>query len=571
VLVVLVCCAWLGVRAYLAQKEIGEAERLAKVVQTQIAAGQGTAAKDTAQQFASHVDAGRSYVNDPIWQLAGHLPLVGGNFSTVGRLADVLGTVTHQAVVPLADLAGTINPATLKPAHGAVDLQPVSAARPAIVQAHKALQDASAQLAALTPDGATVPQVRDGLDRFKDVLAKATQQVSMADTASGVLPAMLGSEAPRTYLVLFQNNAELRATGGIPGAVAEIRVDHGRIALGRQSEAKNIGPFKEPVLPLTDQTLGLFEPITGQYFQDVNLTPQFPLSARLATEMWRRQFGQQVDGVISLDPVALSYLLKATGPVTLPGGDTMDSGNAVEMLLSDAYAEHHAVQEKDAFFASAAAAVFEKVAAGGFDPKGMLDALGRAASERRLLAWSPQQREQDAIAAANVSGWPLGSGSFGVFLNDATGAKMDYYLRESYRVGGVVCREDGRPTWQVEVTLTSAAPANAATALPRYVTGGGGFGVAPGQVRTQVNVYAPQSAIFLGAWRDTAALDVHRDVDAGYPVAQTYVSLAPGASTTLRFQFLGDPNAQTPGLVSTPTVNAPAFSKANLSCNDVNR
>ncbi|MDP9884469.1 hypothetical protein J2W21_001982 [Sinomonas atrocyanea] len=576
VLLLLACCAWLGVRAFLAQKEIGEAQRLAKVVQTQVVAGQGSEAQESARQFAAHVDAGRSYVGDPIWSLAGHVPFVGSNFSTVSRLADILGTVTHQAVLPLADVAGTISPATLKPSHGAVDLKPVSAARPAIVQADKALQDASTQLAALTPGAGTLPPVRDGLERFRAVVGEAAQQVSAADTATSVLPAMLGSESPRTYLVIFQNNAELRATGGIPGAAAEVRVDHGKITLGRQAAGKNIGPFEEPVLPLTDQTQGLYEPITGQYFQDVNLTPQFPLSARLATEMWRRQFGQKVDGVLSLDPVALGYLLKATGPVKLPGGETMDSGNAVKLLLSEAYADYRVVQQKDEFFATAAATVFQKVSAGGFQPKAMLDALGHAASERRLLAWSPKKQEQDAIAAADLSGWPPASSSskdsFGVYLNDATGAKMDYYLREAYRVGGAMCRQDGRPTWQVEVTLTSVAPPDAATALPRYVTGGGVFGVPAGEVKTQVNVYAPQSAVFLGAWKDSKSFNVHRDADAGYPVAQTYVSLAPGASTTLRFQFLGDEHSETtPGLISTPTVNKGAFSQAALSCKDVAR
>jgi hypothetical protein len=575
-LLLLACCVWLGVRAFLAQQEIGEAQRLAKVIQTQVVAGQGSAAQDSARQFAAHVDAGRSYVDDPVWGLAAHVPFVGTNFSTVSQLADILGTVTHQAVLPLADVAGTISPATLKPSHGAVNLQPVTAARPAIVQADKALKDASAQLAALTPGDGTLPPVRDGLEHFKTVVGEAAQQVSAADTATSVLPAMLGSEGPRTYLVIFQNNAELRATGGIPGAAAEVRVDHGKITLGRQAAGKNVGPFEEPVLPLTDQTQGLYETITGQYFQDVNLTPQFPVSARLATEMWRRQFGQKVDGVISLDPVALGYLLKATGPVKLPSGETMDSGNAVRLLLSDAYADYRVVQQKDEFFATAAAAVFQKVSAGGFQPKPMLDALAQAASERRLLAWSPDKQEQDAIVAAHLAGWPPASSSskdsFGVYLNDATGAKMDYYLREAYSVSGAVCRQDGRPTWQVDVTLTSAAPPNAATALPRYVTGGGAFGVPPGVVKTQVNVYAPQSGVFLGAWKDSKPLDVHRDADAGYPVAQTYVSLAPGASTTLRFQFLGGEHAETtPGLTSTPTVNKPAFSQSVLSCKDVAR
>lgn len=573
-LLIVVCAVWLGVRAFLAQREISESEQLAKVVQAQIVAGQTSQARDSAGQLASHVDTARSYVGDPVWQAAGLLPVVGTNFSTVSRLAAILSDVTHHAVLPLAEVASSISPSTIKPAQGTMDLQALSTARPAVVLANRVMQRAYSEVAALEPGFGALPQVSDGVERFKSALGQAAQQVSAADTATSVLPSMLGDGGARTYLVLFQNNAELRATGGIPGAAAEVQIDHGHITLGRQAEAKAIPEFPQPVLPLADQTKGLYGPIVGQYFQDVNLAPQFPLSARLASEMWKQRFGDQTDGVISLDPVALSYLLQATGPVQLPGGETLNSSNAVKLLLSDAYAKYDSVQHKDDFFSTAAAAVFAKVAAGGFQPKPMLDALSRAAGEHRLLVWSPNQQEQNAIEAANVSGrLPAqmpSHGVFGVYLNDATGAKMDYYLRESYKLGGAMCRSDGRPAWEVEVALTNTAPADAATSLPEYVTGGGQYGVKPGDLKTQVNLYAPPSAIYTAAWKDSVPLDVHRDMDSGYPVAQTAVELSPGQSVRLRFQFLGAPNAgQQPALISTPTVNNPSTSDLSLSCNDV--
>jgi hypothetical protein len=327
---------------------------------------------------------------------------------------------------------------------------------------------------------------------------------------------------------------------------------------------------------LADQTKGLYGPIVGQYFQDVNLAPQFPLSARLAAEMWKQHYGDQVDAVLSIDPVALSYLLDATGPVKVPTGETLDSKNAVPILLSEAYAKYEVVAQKDEFFSSAAAAVFAKVAGGGFQPRPMLDALNRAAKEKRLLMWSSDQKEQGAIEAGNLSGslpsQDPSHGIFGVYLNDASGSKMDYYLRETYRIGGVVCRNDGRPTWEVEVTLTNGAPGNAGSSLPDYVTGGGVYGVKPGDVKTQVNVYAPPSAIFTSASLNGSALDVHRDMDSGYPVAQTSTVLAPGQTATLRFQFLGAPGADVqPDLISTPTVNNFHASGLSLTCQDVVR
>ncbi|WP_138443897.1 DUF4012 domain-containing protein [Sinomonas susongensis] len=572
-LLLVACSVWLGVRGYLAQREIAQSQELAKVVQAEIVAGQTSQAKGSAAQLASHVDAARGYVDDPMWRAAAVIPVLGTNFSTVNQLTAILSNVAHGAVLPLSDVAASISPSTLKPAQGVMDLQALTAARPAVVQAKGVLEGAYSQVSAISPGFGALPQITDGLDKFKAVLNQAAQQISTADVATGVLPAMLGDDGPRTYLVLFQNNAELRSTGGIPGAAAEIHVDHGHITFGRQAEAKDIGQFPQPVLPLADQTKGLYGPIVGQYFQDVNLAPQFPLTARLATEMWKQRFGDQTDGVISLDPVALSYILQATGPVHLPTGESLDSSNAVKLLLSDAYAKYDTVNQKDGFFSTAAAAAFAKVAAGGFQPKPMLSALTRSASEHRLLVWSPNQKEQDAIQAGNVSGslpaQTPSRGVFGVYLNDATGAKMDYYLRESYKIGGAMCRADGRPTWQLEVTLTNTAPSDAASALPAYVTGGGVYGVQPGDVKTQVSVYAPPSAIYLGSSQDGNVLSVHSDMDSGYPVAQTAPVLSPGQTVTLKFQFLGAPNAETkPDMISTPTVNNPSVSTASLSCQD---
>jgi hypothetical protein len=104
------------------------------------------------------------------------------------------------------------------------------------------------------------------------------------------------------------------------------------------------------------------------------------------------------------------------------------------------------------------------------------------------------------------------------------------------------------------------------------VTGGGVYGVKPGDVKTQVNVYAPPSAIFTSASLNGSALDVHQDMDSGYPVAQTNTVLGPGQTMTLRFQFLGAASADVqPDLISTPTVNNFQSSRLSLTCQDVVR
>lgn len=227
--------------------------------------------------------------------------------------------------------------------------------------------------------------------------------------------------------------------------------------------------------------MGLYGDITGEYMQDVTLTPRFDVSAKLAREMWKQRFAQQVDGVLAIDPVTLSYVLRATGPVQLPTGDTLTADNAVQMLLSDVYAKYPDPVVQDAFFASASSAVFDKVASGGFDTKAFVSALTQSADESRLRLWSADTAEQRRISGTPVAGElptaTADSSQFAVYLNDGTGSKMDYYLDKSVSVGSSVCRKDGRPTSVVEITLKNTAPADAATSLPRYVTGGGDFGV----------------------------------------------------------------------------------------------
>ena len=79
-----------------------------------------------------------------------------------------------------------------------------------------------------------------------------------------------------------------------------------------------------PILPLTDEELVVDTDRLGRWVQDAVMTPDFPRSAQLLAARWAQDMGQTVDGVIAADPVGARYVLEATGPVTEPGGSTID-------------------------------------------------------------------------------------------------------------------------------------------------------------------------------------------------------------------------------------------------------
>ena len=144
-----------------------------------------------------------------------------------------------------------------------------------------------------------------------------TSALNSAADAAHLAPGMLGADGQRNYLLMIQNNAEVRASGGIPGALAILTLDNGKLTLGAQSSASELGQMSPP-LSVDPEQEQIYSSRLGEYMHDVNLTPDFPTAASTAQAIWEKKTGQRVDGVISLDPVALSYLLKATGPVKSP-------------------------------------------------------------------------------------------------------------------------------------------------------------------------------------------------------------------------------------------------------------
>jgi hypothetical protein len=573
ILLVLLAVVWVGVRGLLAKGYLEQAVSTVGTLRSQLTRGDTAAVQTTAKRLESDASAAESLTGDPIWAVFEHLPFVGSNLRAVHQVAVVVDDVSGGAVRPVAGVLGSINVDSFAPKDGKIDLAPLVKAQPAMEKATTVLSHASRDASKIDTSD-TLSPVTDAVAQLRSATASASAQANVANRAVQLAPAMLGHDGDRQYLLLFQNNAELRAGGGIPGAVALLKVHDGHIELSNQASGSSFEEAAEPVLPLPVGTQGLYGSITGRYMQDVTLTPRFDLSASLARQMWKNRFGDEVDGVLAMDPVTLSYILKATGPVQLPTGETMSSDNAVKLLLSDAYAKYTDGNVQDAFFASAASAVFDKVSSGGFDPKAFISALSQSASENRLRLWSDAPAEQKRLTGTAVAGGlptsDVTGRQYGVYLNDSTGAKMDYYLDKTVRVGSDVCRNDGRPTTVVEVTLKNTAPADAATSLPAYVTAEGNFGVDPGKVQTNIAVYGSAADIPLGGTLDGKPARTQSALDGDNPVLQLQVLLAPGESKTFRVAFLGNAayRAAPVQAVSTPGITQKSVAPMTFDCKD---
>jgi len=403
VIILIACVVWIGLRGLAAKADLEASVSLVSQIKAQIGNGDVASAQTASKQLTKKACSARDLIGDPIWRMGEIVPWVGGNLAAVRQVSEVVCGIADKSITPLLDVVGLIRLASFNPVSGVVPLEPLVKVQPTITTANATLQDELTKAESIDTSG-TIGAVSRAVSELTAALKSAGQTTDAASRAVQLPPDMLGKNEPRNYLLVVQNNAELRSTGGIVGALALLHTQNGAITLVQQASASDIPPFQAPVLPLPAATRKFYGDITGEYIQDVTLTPRFPVSAALAREMWERRFGTAVDGVLSVDPVALSYLLSATGPVTVGTGDQLTSDNVVRTLFSDAYARYDDPNQQIAFFATAAAAVFTKLASGDVDPKAMIAALARAGDEGRLLIWSAHAKEQSSVAQTTLAG-----------------------------------------------------------------------------------------------------------------------------------------------------------------------
>jgi hypothetical protein len=487
---------------------------------------------------AAAADA-RDNTEGPGWWLAERLPEVGDDVRAVRTVADVTDVLASQVLPDVVAASETLDPASLRPKNGRIRLKPIRAVAPAVTSANELLHAQKARIEEIETSRLVSP-IGGPVETLARELRDAAELSTKASQAVRLLPLMLGSTEARTYLVLFQNNAEIRATGGIPGAVAVITAENGKVEIVKQGAAGDLGTYDRPVRALTAEETALYESKLGIFPADITFTPDFPRTAELARAMWQRSHGATVDGVLSTDPVALSNFLAATGPVELPGGQALAAESAVQLLLNEVYLTQLDNDLQNSFFAAAAAAVFEELAAGRAQPGPLMDALSKAASESRLLVWSAHAEEQrvldDTVLSGRVPRLPAARPFVGVFFNGGTASKMQYYLDYAVDVQPVACNIENRQQLDVRVTMTSNAPAEG-KGLTVFVTGPG-QSVSPGTMRVNAHLYAPTGGWIADSAVDGEARPLNELEHHGHPVGSRTVDLAPGETRVLTYTVM---------------------------------
>lgn len=170
----------------------------------------------------------------------------------------------------------------------------------------------------------------------KAIVQEVAQQVAPADFGGSLLTDALGFKSPRTYLLLFLNNTEMRPGGGFIGVYALLKLDKGTPHLlkveGTEGFDNNgkIDFESTPPAPLSK-----YLEVKRWYFRDSNWSADFASSSEKSIELFLKQDNmanvQKIDGVIGLTPTVMEEILKIAGPITIDNQE-FNSKNFTEKL-----------------------------------------------------------------------------------------------------------------------------------------------------------------------------------------------------------------------------------------------
>jgi hypothetical protein len=271
-----------------------------------------------------------------------------------------------------------------------------------------------------------------------------------------------------------------------------------------------------------------------------NLSSHLPYAAQIWKSMWAQQTGMEVDGAIAVDPVALSYVLSAVGPVITPDGERITAENVVELTESTVYSRFPSDQvARKLYLQGAASEVVLKVTGGSSSPKALLEALGKAAGEGRIAVRSGLPVDQQLLERTPLAHivptdrFPYAE----VVVINLGGNKLDCSLRRQIDYPGDPCQGDTRET-TVTVRLTNSAPEGL---LTEYVDGtGGAASELPVQLPEGTNVTSVALVGTVDAKLTSVLVDGNRastfdGLERSHPVSEVGVAFPRGRTAEVRF------------------------------------
>ena len=432
---------------------------------------------------------------------------------------------------------------------GVIDLDRITEFAEPLEDAEAVLADAAAVVEEVDVPW-LLPPLADRVDAFADEVDDALPQAEIARQGVALAPALFGADEVRRYFVAFVTPAEQRGLGGFMGNFAVLTADRGDVSLARSAAiAAMQRPLRERGVEVTGPDdyvarYGGFDP--AEFPGDVTLSPDFPTVAAVLRELYPASGGQDIDGVILVDPFALAGVPDVHRP---------DRGHRVRHPVDQRERGRHPParqyltfderDERKDFLEEASRRTFEELTTGDLPgAQRVTEVLGPMVDQGRLLVHSFVQGEQAFFEQIGIDGaFPRAGGGdlLAVTTQNNAHNKGDSYLQRRIDYRATVDLETGGVDATATVTLVNSAPSGGA---PDVLIGSSPSAGTTNPVELPLGTNRMYLSLYTPLALDDADIDgrpllVGSQRELGVNVYARFIEVAPGSTATLTFRLSG--------------------------------
>ncbi len=280
--------------------------------------------------------------------------------------------------------------------------------------------------------------LRDQLNGNKDKLGKLIDLMSQTESLSEVLPELLGANGARDYLLLFQNTAEKRPTGGFIGSYGIISFDQGKLSnfftdnvYNPDGQLNVKGIINVPPLPL--------QRITPNWaMRDGNWSPDYPTSANQIKEFYQQGSNREVNGVIAVTPDLIQQIMQLVGPIYLSNwNEIVTADNIIPLIQYKVDIQFKNAPDPKMFLIDLSKVLFDKIMSLTPEdwPK-LMTIINTSLKDKLILMWSPNATVASWLQSSNFDGRTKAWDGDYLQINTANigGTKSSQFVNESYKL-----------------------------------------------------------------------------------------------------------------------------------------
>ncbi|HKZ35030.1 MAG TPA: DUF4012 domain-containing protein [Patescibacteria group bacterium] len=377
--------------------------------------------------------------------------------------------------------------------------------------------------------------VRDQIAQGRSLVVEGDALFQKAKPVIKVGPRMLGESTEMRYLVLLQNDKELRPAGGFLTAYAVITLKKGKMQIVLSDDIYTLDDARRGFVPAPDPIkkylpTGDGKTTTEWQMRDSNLSPDFKVSMQTFEEFYRTVPGApSYDGIVAIDTHLLVKLLEVLGPVTVPSYsltfkpdiDARCNCPQVLYVLEDQISRPvgYERESRKELLGKLMAAMKDKMMSAPSDYWApLVNSLFEMAMQKHVLVYFHDTSLQEAVESVNFAGRIQETDGDYVHINDANfaGAKANLYIEEKVTV--TYARKDGKLQKTVKVAYSNPQAYD---------------GFLNGVYRDWVRIYVPKGSVL----KDSKGGEFETSEDLGKTVFSTFLTVRPKGASEIELTY----------------------------------